>query len=293
MNTIVVGVDESMGAAEALRWALREAELRGGEVDATMAWGFLDQHHRVVEDSGLDERYDESTAAVALDDYVRAITGPRPSVCVHRTAVRGQIAPVLLAAAERADLLVVGARGLGGFQGLLLGSVSQQCLHHARCPIAVVHGRVSTSQGAPERIVVGIDGSVDAQRALVWALAEARLRGAVLDVVLAWRYPSWSPPPHGAPGLAYSNLGRFEEACRRVLDAAVERVDGRDLVRPPERILVMGGAASSILEAARGAELVVVGARGLGGFAGVLLGSVSQQVATHADCPVVVIPRAR
>jgi nucleotide-binding universal stress UspA family protein len=291
MNRIVVGLDESMGAAEALRWALREAELRGGEVDATLAWGFLDQHHRVVEDVSFDERYGESAAVAALEEYVRAVTGPEPSVMVRLSAVRGQAARVLLGAAEGADLLVVGARGLGGFQGLLLGSVSQQCLHHSPCPITVVHGHVAGPGPEPERIVVGVDGSADAQRALAWAVDEARVRGALLDVVLAWRYPTWGPPPHGAPGMTYTNIGRFEEAARRALDGAVQQVDLRGLVRPPERILVMGGAAGTILDTAKGADLVVVGARGLGGFSSLLLGSVSQQVATHAECPVVVVPR--
>jgi nucleotide-binding universal stress UspA family protein len=293
MKRVVVGVDESMGAAEALRWAVREAELRGGEVDATMAWGFLDQHHRVVDDIAFDERYDERAALAALDGYVVAVTGAGPSVPVQRRVVRGQAASVLLAAAERADLLVVGARGLGGFRGLLLGSVSLQCLHHAPCPIAVVHGHPATGPGPePERIVVGVDGSAHAQRALEWAVEESRLRGALLDVVLAWSYPTWAPPPHGAPGLAYTNIGRYEAMSRRTLDGAVQRVDARGLVRPPERILAMGGAAGTILDVAKGADLVVVGARGRGGSTRQPLGSVSQQVATHADCPVVVIPRS-
>jgi len=291
MNKVVVGVEESMGAAEALRWALREAELHGWEVDATMAWGFLDQHHRVVEDIGFDLRYDEAAARAALDAYVDSVAGPEPSVRIHRTVVRGQVAPVLLAAAEGAELFVVGARGRGGFEGLLLGSVSQRCLHHAPCPIAVVHGREEEFGPEPERIVVGIDGSTDAQRALDWAVDEARRRGAVLDVVHAWQFPSWGPPPHGAPAMAYSNIARYERLAQAVLDGAVERTEVARLVRPPERILVCGGAARAILETAKGADLVVVGAHGLGGCARLLMGSVSNQVAIHAPCPVVVVPR--
>ena len=168
--------------------------------------------------------------------------------------------------------------------------MSHQCLHHSPCPIAVVHGHHSGHGHEPERIVVGVDGSTHAQRALAWAVDAACQRGATVDVVHAWHYPPWGPPPHGAPGLTYANFQRFEELSRDVLDHAVEQVDVSGLARRPERVLVCGGAARAVLDTAKGADLVVVGARGQGGFSRLLLGSVSHQVATHAECPVVVIP---
>ncbi len=292
MTEIVVGVDESVGAAHALRWAIREAELRGGDVVATMAWGLLDQHPRVVDSVPFDPHYGQASADAALAEYVRAVAGAEPSVPIERRTVCGLAADVLLEAADGADLLVLGARGLGGFQGLLLGSVSQRCLHQARTPIAVVHQADALESGGDrrERVVVGIDGSANGERALAWALDEARARHATLDVVHAWHHPVtlawsyaevvWDPAP-------------LEAAAREVLDDVLDRADLDGLVAPPRRLVVCAAAARALIDAATGADLVVLGARGLGAVRGALLGSVSQQVAVHAPCPVVVIPTPR
>jgi nucleotide-binding universal stress UspA family protein len=136
-----------------------------------------------------------------------------------------------------------------------------------------------------ERIVTGVDGSEAAQQALAWAVDEARRRNATIEVVHAW---------HQAGVTGYNVLGSFEvfEAkAREVLDAAVDGVDTTDVA--VERKLVTAGAGRALIEEAKGAAMVVVGSRGRGGFSGLLLGSVSQQVATHAPCPVVIIPSTR
>jgi nucleotide-binding universal stress UspA family protein len=288
MAGIVVGVDESMGAAQALRWGLREAQLHGWPVSATMAWGLLDQHHRVVEEPAFDPDYAEPDAAAALDAYVDAVVGREGSVAVERRVVCGPTAWALIDAARDADLLVVGARGLRGFEGLLMGSVSQHCLLHAPCAITIVRERPSPPAGRRERIVVGVDGSAHAQRALAWAVEEARVRAAELDVVYAWHYPVFGSLPY--PATVMPDPSDFDRAGHEVLETALARtgVDGRSF--PVERIVAWGMAAGTILDVAKGADLVVVGARGLGGFRGLLLGSVSHQVALHAECPVMVVP---
>jgi nucleotide-binding universal stress UspA family protein len=137
-----------------------------------------------------------------------------------------------------------------------------------------------------KRIVVGVDGSEAAHAALRWAVEEARIHAAALDVVHAWL-----PHPSGDPyGLALIDPAPFEAAARVLLDAAVDDVDPSELAQPVTRTLRCGGASSVILDAADGADLIVVGSRGLGGFRGLLLGSVGQQVVPHAPCPVVVVP---
>ena len=136
-----------------------------------------------------------------------------------------------------------------------------------------------------ERIVVGVDGSEGAQRALRWALDEARLRGASIDVVHTWHYPNSVGSPY-APLATTSFV--FEDDARVILDRVVDAEHTMGL--EVNRILACGPAASTLLEAAKGADLLVVGSRGRGGFTGLLLGSVSQQVLHHAPCPVVVIP---
>jgi nucleotide-binding universal stress UspA family protein len=296
MNGIVVGVDSSSGAAHALRWAARESALRGLPLTALMAWDYLDQHG--LTSIGFDPAFTEADASAAVDAFVRGALGASAATAVTRRVVCDRPARALLDASRDADLLVVGARGLGGFRGLLLGSVSQQCLHHATSALAIVHAQDEPAEPAEpaaptgERIVVGIDGSGTADRALQWAVDEARLRQANLDVVHAWR----SPIPHlGAAPHASMSVGplEFERAAERMLAAAVRRVDITGLPAPVERIVTSGSAAWAILEVSKGADLVVVGSRGLGGFKGMVLGSVSHQVATHAQCPVVVIPPQR
>jgi nucleotide-binding universal stress UspA family protein len=137
------------------------------------------------------------------------------------------------------------------------------------------------------KIVVGIDGSPAAAAALEWAVAEARLRDAQLLVVHVWGIPVLAyASPYGA-GVTGEVVEAERKAAADALDAALEHVDREGLDLRSE--LVEGAPAQSLLDAAERADLLVVGSRGHGGFAGLLLGSVSQQCAQHAQCPVVIV----
>lgn len=142
------------------------------------------------------------------------------------------------------------------------------------------------------RIVVGIDGSQGARRALEWAVAEAKLRDAHLVVVHAWLEPAAV-----AVGSVISAGGVepevFEETAERTVADVLGAVDTTGLPQGIECRVIAGAPARSLLDAAEDADLLVVGSRGLGGFTGLLLGSVSQQVAHHATCPVVIVPSHR
>lgn len=287
MGEVVVGVDESEGAAQALRWAVDEAQLHGWTVTAVLAWGFLDQHQTIVGER-FDPTYDEGDADAALASLVVAAVGEDRAAAVERRAVCDLPAQALLDASADAELLVVGARGLGGFKGLLLGSVSQHCLHHTRIPIAIVRGEHDTARDAA--VVVGVDGSAAAEQALAWAVEEARLRGASLRAVNAWHMPLVGAYPYGTIGI---DPDVFERSAHELVASALASVDTSALAAPPEPVVRNGGAAAVILEAGKGAGLVVMGSRGLGGFAGLLLGSVTLQVAHYAASTVVVIPTRR
>ena len=137
-----------------------------------------------------------------------------------------------------------------------------------------------------QRIVVGVDGSETAQRALHWAIDEARRREARLDVIHAWHMPFTGVTPYAPPPQWDSTV--FEDEAKGVLDRALAAEDTTGV--EVHRFVSLGGAAEMLIQASKGADLVVVGSRGRGGFTGLLLGSVSQQVVHHAPCPVVVIP---
>lgn len=284
---IVVGVDGSEHAATALRWAAREAELRDAALVAVLVWDLFNQRHA---DGGrrFDPHYDASHADAALRAAVEGALGAAGAGRVTRRPVCDTPARGLLEASRGADMLVAGARGLGGFRGLLLGSVSQQCLHHAQIPVAVVRAPgPEVDHRGRERVVVGIDGSAPAQAALDWALAEGARRDAVVEVVHAWQVPLAYGPLAGP--FPY-DVGEADAVPRRLLTEAVDAAVARARPVAVERTLLEGGAASALLEVAQGADAVVLGRRGLGGFGSLLLGSVSDHVARYAPCPVVVVP---
>lgn len=138
MSTIVVGVDGSVGARAALRFALEEARLRGADVRAVAAWHLPASVYAgayATPDTALVEQGLETDAR---DAVTRTVDEIARGTTVETVVREGQPATVLLDEAKDADLLVVGSRGLGGFRGLLLGSVSQQCAHHASCPLVIV-----------------------------------------------------------------------------------------------------------------------------------------------------------
>jgi nucleotide-binding universal stress UspA family protein len=139
------------------------------------------------------------------------------------------------------------------------------------------------------RIVVGIDNSPAAADALRWALAEARLRGATLEVVHTWTFPVASELSGGAVDRLIADL---ERGASEVLDEVVDGIVGADPGVNLVRRVLEGPPARILIEAAAGADLLVVGSRGRGGFAGLLLGSVAHQCAHHAPCPVVVVRQA-
>lgn len=139
------------------------------------------------------------------------------------------------------------------------------------------------------KIVVGIDGSEESRNALRWALDEARLRSAEIVAVHAWEAPPTVPEPGPAPGFDLVGiLPEVVEASERLVKAVVEEVVGDDPDVTVEAVTIQGPAASVLVEAARDADMLVVGSRGHGGFAALLLGSVSQQLAHHAPCPLLI-----
>lgn len=290
---IVVGVDDSHGAHYALRWAIGEAVVHASQLEVVHAWeppAPISGIGSIV--APLDAEPYERAAKQLLEDCISdalASAGEdRPNVVP--TLVRGYTTTELLDVAGHAQLLVVGSRGRGGFRGLLLGSVSQHCSRHATVPVAVVPEAAALSPRG--EVVIGVDGSPEAAAALRWAVAEAARRGAKLVVIHAWQFNAATAPAdyrYAAINWTTFSEQSHELVRQQVVEAlaavgaspiSVDRVSSN---QPPVQALV-GRAGSD--------GLLVVGSRGRGGFAGLLLGSVSQHCLHHAHGTVVVVPHS-
>jgi nucleotide-binding universal stress UspA family protein len=280
---VVVGVDGSQSSNRALQWAAQQTRRRdGAQLDVVHAWTVPPIDRNDV----WRRAYLEGCAREVLDAEVRSLTD-QEGFAVRPVLVNAPAAEALIEAASAADLLVVGARGRGGFAGLLLGSVSDRCIVHASCPVAVVPADWTSDPGG--RIVVGVDGSQSSCGALKWAVAEAQRRGVALDVINAYSYHPMMASPFGP--VVTSSRDDVEKASLSLLEhmvASVLEPAGTPGV-PVELIPSPATAARSLLDAAASADLLVVGSRGHGTLNGVLLGSVSRQCAHHGHCPVVVV----
>jgi nucleotide-binding universal stress UspA family protein len=280
---IVVGIDGSAASREALRWAVRWAEALGGEVVAVHAVGLL-EHRQGLGSDAARRTLVESTWAAPL----------ARTTCAHRVELKdGAALDVLLAtaAAERADLLVVGSRGTGDDPDRALGSTSLHVLQEAGLPVLVVPaaGPVAAAY-APvlRRILVGVDRSAPALAALGLAADVAAALGGSLTVLEAIEYVP--PFPLGA---ATTGTGAAEKATARArLESAVSGLRRRGLA--VQVVVRSGDPAPTLLEVANDidADLVVLGTRGRGGPGELMLGSVARTVADRVRRPTLVLPAA-
>jgi nucleotide-binding universal stress UspA family protein len=293
MNRIVVGVDGSEEARVALRWALHEARFRGAELMVAHVWQPLDLvvPPGTLSDPALDFQSDLETGASRVLDAAMVELGDDIEGIDVRTQLLddGSVAGRLVDAATGAELLVVGSRGWGGVRGRLLGSVSQQCAHHTRCPLVILRRGAAAHGDSRNTIVVGVDGSPNSEAALHWALAEAERRGADVLALHAWSIPPTASIGYVPP----TPFGAIRQAATACLEEVVRRASGPHPGVRCEQVVAEGAAGQALVDAAQGASLLVVGTRGRGGFAGLLLGSVSQQCAHHAPCPIVIVPSGR
>ncbi len=281
---ILVGIDGSEPANAALRWAAAEAARDRAELEVVVAY-----HWRVP---GVSFRSGEEVQRVANEvagDLAAAASGlaqeVAPDLTVRSTALLGDPVPVLMRAAQEADLLVLGHRGREGFAGLLLGSVGLRMAAHAPGPVVVVRGRADHATGP---VVVGLDGSPSSEAAAQVAFTEAAVRQDALVAVTA--YPldrAWMVPSSPGPGAADGTETIERELAERLTGQLAAWRDKYPGV-PVRDMVVRGGAAGALVQMSKRAGLVVVGSRGQGALHGMLLGSVGLQLLHHADCPVLI-----
>lgn len=287
---VVVGVDGSAGAERALRWAAVEAVRISATLRIVNAWTVLTRPLSLdggfaYLDMGIIEQGARGVVEGAAQTVRRA--GAPDTLRIETSIVQGGAAERLLEAADQACLLVVGSRGHGGFASLVLGSVAATCAHHSSVPLAVI-GSESPAPGTGE-VVVGFDDSHGGRAALRWAAGEALRMGVSVRAVHAWNLPP--SPPDRATEVETNLRPDVVEAARHGLQRLVDGELDELAVRPIIDVVSVGlPAAEALLREARSAALLVVGARGRGGFAGLLLGSVSQQCLYHSPCPLVIVP---
>ncbi|WP_141576803.1 universal stress protein [Actinomadura sp. WMMA1423] len=284
MNRIVVGDDGSEPSLLAVDWAADEAARRGASLHVVYVvtpWLFdvpTDPGAAQVREQLLDGGRD------IVELGVERARGRVPGLEVTGEQTGGQPAKVLVERGRDALMVVTGSRGSGGLSGLLLGSVAMQVATHATCPVVVTRAPSADARGD---VVVGVDGSPAGAGAIGFAFEEAALRGARLRAVAAWSHPVPSGRGDMQPLVYDHALVAAEE--ERVLSESLAgwwaKYPDVDLVSEA----VHGGAARVLAGASVNAGLLVVGSRGHGGFAGLLLGSVGHAMLLRAHCPVAIV----
>ncbi|MFF5313286.1 universal stress protein [Streptomyces massasporeus] len=286
-NPVVVGVDGSQSSLDAVEVAAREAGLRGVGLRLVHAFGWPSMHVPPggppwnPAAAGVRELVDGTL--LKAEQRAREVV---PRVETTRDVTVGEPLMVLEIESRTASLVVVGSRGLGAFGSLLLGSTAVHLAAHGRCPLLVVRGRPDPS--GP--VLLAVDGSGAGEEAVEFAFAEAALRGVDLVALHVWNARSeraYEGP--GDPLNVTVDIERLREEEQRSLDETLSPWQERRPQVTVRRRLVRSRVRPALIEASREAQLVVAGARGRGGFAGLLLGSVSQALLHHAHCPVAVV----
>jgi nucleotide-binding universal stress UspA family protein len=289
---VVVGYDASASARTAVGWAAAEAARRALPLTVVYAADYTGLVGGPISMSPALPGVSVDEAKRIAEGGADLARGRQSGVEVQATTFAGSPSTVLIEESKAAAIVVLGTRGHGDVAGVLLGSVASRVAAHARCPVVVVRGEDVVVAGADRPVVVGVDGSPSAGAALEAAIGRATETGAPLRIVCAWRPTApgdWEREYWLAVGPGTDPDETARDAAERVAAdaaAAVRRL-APDLT--VETSVQGGDAAAVILDAAGDAGLVVVGARGRGSLASLLLGSVSHGVVHRARCPVMIV----
>ncbi|MEV4603363.1 universal stress protein [Amycolatopsis sp. NPDC049253] len=288
-TTVVVGVDGSPGADEAVHWAARLVSGRALELEIVHCLQVAALYYGGAP-AGSDVLFDQ-----LRQEGDRIVTKAREqalsvdAALIVRTEVLTDAAPAsLIERSRRVRMVVVGRSGTGGFTGMLVGATAATVASHAACPVAVVRGRHGDGAVPLDGpVVVGVDCTPNSEAAIGVAFEEAGFRGVPLVALHAWNDVTYDSADSTARLMPQPES--IEPAEERLL---AQRLAGWQEKHPEvevRRTLVRDRPRHALLAESDRAQLVVVGSRGRGGFAGMLLGSTSQALLHHASCPVLVV----
>ncbi|MEU6700704.1 universal stress protein [Pseudonocardia sp. NPDC046786] len=280
---VVVGVDGSESALDAVRWAAAEAASRNVPLRLVAVFTPLPAAPR--HDMGLTAAYRDQVVTSqrgTLEVAAEVAAGAAPGVEIGTELRTGYPGQVLTDESRSAVLTVVGSRGLGGFTGLLVGSVAVTLAAHGESPVLVVRGDRAPDSGLP--VLLGVDGSPAGEAAVGIAFEEASRRAVRLRALHAWSDVVVDP---AVAVLVDHQAWETEE--RALLAERLAGWSGKYPDVEVDRVVVQDRPAHALVQGSADAGLVVVGSRGRGGLAGLVLGSVGQAVLRHAQCPVLVV----
>ena len=282
-HPIVVGVDGSESALDAVRWAAGEAARRGLGLRLVHVYSTPVGLPGGIIDPAVVREALHRQGKEWLDEATRAARTVAGALTPSVVLTAASIVPAMVTESRAASLVVLGTRGLGGFTGLLIGSTAVLLAGRVHCPLVVVRGE--EFEGGP--VVVGVDGLPTSEEAVAFAFAEASLHGSELVAVHTWADTAVDTVLLGHPVPA-----DFVLAQQRAYETLGERLADWQEKYPDVRVrreVVRDHPSRALLRYADGARLVVVGTRGRGGFTGLVLGSTGQHLLHHAPCPVVVV----
>jgi len=294
---VIAGVDGSPESLAAAEWAAREAERRERPLRLLHAWNWAPPAADRPTGSAV-HRHQARRVLRQAEDRVRLAC---PGLRVDDQQVEGPAPAALLDAAEHADLLVVGSRGLSGFTGFLVGSVALDVVAKATRPVVLVRAEeepqdehLPADDGNPSArtgyrdVVLGIDLGDPCDEVIEFAFEEARLRGARLRVVHIWHAPS--PVSLGPGDIGLVGDPQRQEEWRGFLAAVVQPWQEKYPAVEVVESVSQGRASTALVRAATGASLLVVGHRATDRPVGPRTGPVTHAAIHHVGCPVAVVP---
>ncbi len=289
-DIIVVAVDGSKASNVAVQWAANAANKRG--LPLRIATSYTMPQFLYAEGMVPPQELFEELTAEAMERVNNAKGIAReiaPDLKIGHTVAEGSAIDMLLELSKRSTMIVMGSRGLGGFSGMVMGSVSAAVVSHSKCPVVVVR---EDSAVTPETkygpIVVGVDGSEVSQEATALAFVEADARGAELIAVHTWMDMQVQSSLAGLSA-ATQLWEEVEDDQKEQLNECLADLTEKYPDVTVKTVVTRDRPVRALTDYSQGAQLLVVGSHGRGGFKGMLLGSTSRALLQSAACPMMVV----